>query len=449
MKKKIAILLIAVLILSLTFSLVACNNIKSKETEYTVGNGKDLTIGVISDTQLPGDGSKGKYYFNYVSALQTMKDKGVDTIMFVGDLGDVMTTKMSKAAAEAWTSVFGSLDGGPIKNYIMGNHDFWLPGFFDCWDIPSKGKMQKRFTKGTGEKPYSHKVINGYHFINASPSNGKMGGAYDDVVGWIKAELDKAVAKDPTKPIFVNTHNAPLDTMVSSFYGEKALDDLYKQYPQVVSISGHSHASLMSERTIWQGEYTALQTQSLSYSCFEDGGLENLVDYEGLPAGMIIKLKDDKMTIDRIDARSGKNLAKQWSLDLPIKDNLSKYSDATRTEQAAKPTFAQDNKIILGRYNAKFYIGFAPASTNDVTNIRLYKVKIKNSATQEYVQFEVDKNMTDTLKYLADFFEATNSKSVLLELDRYLPSGNYQIEITAVEEFGKESDPLIGLVTVD
>ena len=47
--------------------------------------------------------------------------------------------------------------------------------------------------------------------------------------------------------------------------GDKDLYDILKNYPEVISITGHSHYSLRNKKSIWQGEFTALNIQSISY----------------------------------------------------------------------------------------------------------------------------------------------------------------------------------------
>ena len=42
----------------------------------------------------------------------------------------------------------------PILNIVMGNHDYWAEA-----KIPSY--LQERFANFIGEKPFSHKIING------------------------------------------------------------------------------------------------------------------------------------------------------------------------------------------------------------------------------------------------------------------------------------------------
>ena len=77
---------------------------------------------------------------------------------------------------------------------------------------------------------------------------------------------------DPTKPIFVITHLNPIDTVYGSdAWGNADIHDVLQDYPQVISLSGHSHYTVADERSIWQGSYTAMSTQSLDYIELEAG----------------------------------------------------------------------------------------------------------------------------------------------------------------------------------
>ena len=48
-------------------------------------------------------------------------------------------------------------------------------------------------------------------------------------------------------------------------WGVKELTDILEKYPQVVDFAGHSHFPMNDPRSIWQGDYTALNTGTLSY----------------------------------------------------------------------------------------------------------------------------------------------------------------------------------------
>ena len=174
-----------------------------------------------------------------------------DVLIIGGDFTDLGTDEAYGSFKEIYDKVMG--DGEePVPVYLMGNHDYWLAPFVDSFEVATPAKMQKRFTKYTGEYPYSHKIINGYHFICWSSSDGSYDKSYSDKK-WIRSELDKAIAADPTKPIFVISHLNPSDTAYGSDeWGNADIADVLKDYSQVISISGHSHYSLIDERSIWE-----------------------------------------------------------------------------------------------------------------------------------------------------------------------------------------------------
>lgn len=439
MKKKIALLLSLILVICICVTaLAACSPTGDVKVEnFTVGNGESLKVGIISDSQLNGSGTKDKYYYNYLSALKTLKDENVDTIMFAGDISDVMTKEMPKPAADAWTEVFGGLNKGPIRNYIMGNHDYWLPAFFECWDIPDAGKMQKRFKEATGENAYSHKVINGYHFINCSPENGQMNGAYTGVLEWLEEQIKIAEA-DGDKPIFVQTHQSPYGTvcMSATSDGDQELYDALVNHPRVVNIAGHTHASLRDPRSIWQGEFTAIQTQSLSYTCYE-GTYENSSDYEGLPMGMIMEVEGNDINVSRIDALTGERLGDTWTWN--NNSEKTKYSVENVAANISEPIFNNDNVEVL-KYNGYTYFKFNQAVVEKQSAVLSYKVEVYQNG--QIVQFKVNDTMENSLMYLSDYFVKQPSDSAILEFKRFVKPGEYMIKIYAVEAFGKVSKPL-------
>lgn len=79
--------------------------------------------------------------------------------------------------------------------------------------------MHNRFVEYTyAESPWTHKVVNGYHFIAVSPDSGDMkGGAYSDkTLQWAGEQIQAAVADNPTLPVFVLTHHNPEGTIYMS-----------------------------------------------------------------------------------------------------------------------------------------------------------------------------------------------------------------------------------------
>ena len=183
----------------------------------------------------------------------------------------------------------------------------------------------------TGEKsPWTHKVINGYHFIACSPTSGDMDdSAYEKKIDWLKSQIEMAVKEDSNKPVFVITHSNPKGTVNYKDGGCENLNELFSQYLQVVSISGHTHASLMSESSIWQGEYTALNTQCLSYV---SSGMGDVVQEDDSfaadnPIELIMEIENDKITIRRYSILTGEEVKDPWVIKLPVNKDEFTYTD--------------------------------------------------------------------------------------------------------------------------
>lgn len=195
-----------------------------------------LRVAVISDLQLPDSQDKTTHqYVSFEKTLTMLKNKGMDALIIAGDFTDLSTKNAWGTFSEIYDKVMAG-DDQPIPLYIMGNHDYWLDYFIAAKEIGTPAKLQKRFTKYTGEYPYSHKVINGYHFICWSSSDGTYDNSYADKE-WMRNELDKAVADNPDNPIFVITHINPSDTSYGSDeWGNSDITDVLKDYSQVISI---------------------------------------------------------------------------------------------------------------------------------------------------------------------------------------------------------------------
>ena len=106
-----------------------------------------------------------------------LKNKGMDALIISGDFTDLSTKNAWGTYKEIYDRVMADSEK-PIPLYIMGNHDYWLDYFTKSKEIATPAKLQRRFTEYTGEYPYSHKIINGYHFICWSSSNGSYDKSY-------------------------------------------------------------------------------------------------------------------------------------------------------------------------------------------------------------------------------------------------------------------------------
>lgn len=440
-----------------------------------------LKIAVISDLQLPNTKDKNTHqYESFKSTLTNLKNKGMDVLIIDGDFTDLGTRNAWNTYKEIYDEVMKD-SKEPVKLFVLGNHDYWLPNIGKSFEIPSPAKMQKRFTKYTGEPVNSHKIINGYHFICWSSLNGsydKCSTNKDEV----RAQLDKAVKDDPTKPIFVITHLNPSDTSYGSDdWGNDDINDVLKDYPQAISISGHSHYSLIDERSIWQGGYTALTTQSLDYIELESGKYNGSIPVdaygnriaEDLPACLYMTVQKDELTIERLEANSGKALKEPWVINAPF-DKPAKYTDSRKDSNKA-PTLDENLSVEISNIkdvndsSEQKMISFKAGSDDDF--VHSYKLKFYDE-NKKPVFFDesdysgnvvkYDKNgkklssdskdyenatakQIDELVYFSDFVEGLENMSdtAELRLPKNLPSSVKYVEITAIDSWNAESNTVM------
>ena len=216
----------------------------------------------MSDSQLieKADSTRYNYTDHLIKGFEVFKSHDVDAIIFAGDISDSGTEFAFSLFKKIFDMVYEN-STKPILNIVMGNHDYWAEP-----KIPSY--LQERFANFIGEKPFSHKVINGYHFINWGSEDGTYTTCNSNTK-WFMSQVDIAIKDDPTRPIFLTTHLPPYDTMYGSIpWGNSQLNWLSK-FPQIVTISGHTHYAMTDERCIWQGSFTAIGTQSVSYTEME------------------------------------------------------------------------------------------------------------------------------------------------------------------------------------
>lgn len=424
-----------------------------KERNFETADGV-LRVGVISDLQTPGEGGTD----NYKKALELFKEKGVNVIINAGDITDVGRKSHYENHKAAFDSVYSEEDRANVElSYVLGNHDYWLPMFFDCFEIPFTYKMHSRFTKYTyAESPWTHKVINGYHFISLSPANGSMSGdAYNErVLKWAEEEIKKAVEDNPELPIFVTTHNNPEGTVYYSDDACPNLDELYKKYPQVVSLSGHSHAPLMDEEAIYQKDYTAISTQCTSYVCFTETAnsvVQNNSDFiEDNPMVMIMELDGERTTIQRYSVLDGKAQKEPWIIENPVSKDTFKYTEA-RKDNSKAPVWGEEFKITATPADKACRLTFTKASHEDM--VESYRMVFKKDDSP--VEIKIGEDTYKDIILITDFslpeYERDSEANFSLSEEKFgasLPAGKYEVEIYASDTFGNESEAMTAEIEI-
>ncbi|MDE5963803.1 MAG: metallophosphoesterase, partial [Eubacterium sp.] len=402
--------------------------IQSFETENA-----SFKVAVISDTQLaptendlkmePEKDSQNynTHIQNLKKTLNVLKNNNVDMILFPGDIGDLGTRFAFQTYVDAIDEVFG--DDKPIVQTIMGNHDYWNKNVFTAIN------HIKAFEDVIGHSPWTHYVVNGYHFIGASPNYGSMTSGYRITAKWLDKELEKASADSDGKPIFVMTHNQPKNTSYGSEdWGDKTLNNVLSKYPNVIDFSGHVHYSLLDERSIWQGEYTVINTQSLSYTELEQGKENGTIppNSESTPMGYIMELSDKAIDIHRINFADG-NMGYEekqdmvWSFSLPYENNGKYAFDIRKAENKAPVINSTEGTETTN--DDKTVLSFEAGTDDDF--VHSYKVVIDDKKTKYF---------------FSDFYNGIDNMKNTVELELEDDGKTHNYKIYAVDSWGKESE---------
>ncbi len=181
--------------------------------------------------------------------------KNFDAVIVAGD----MTDEGKEEEYELYRSVIDeNIKDGTEMLHCMGNHEY-IESRNDSTVDP-----HENYKKYAEEELFTHKVINGYHFIGISLFDGEENIGKENLK-WLEEELDKAVEADPNKPIFVFQHPHPTLTVYGSVnWSDIEVRKVLSKYPQVIDFSGHSHNNSADPRSLWQGSFTAMGTGSLS-----------------------------------------------------------------------------------------------------------------------------------------------------------------------------------------
>lgn len=447
MKRKFKLIALAASLFVMCAALCSCNQTEDygDMQELTVGDGKTLRVGIISDAQLPPKENYEEgydYNSNLKRAFTAMKNQNIEVLIFAGDLTDAGTDYAYESFMNSYNEVFG--DTQVIPCFIMGNHDYWAKG--------SEKTLRKRFFKGTGENPFSHKVINGFHFINWSSENGSYDTCNENK-DWVQGEIEKAVSSAPEKPVIVTTHLPGSNTVYGSEdWGNQGVYDALKDYPQVINFSGHSHYSLMDERSIWQGEYTAIATQSVSYIELEEGKENGTVPHDEYgngqvsrenSIGLIMTLNEDGAEIERISIKTGEKIKESWQIPTGVDKGDFIYTTEKRQNSSEVPVFESKDVNIVQRAtdiegNSIRILNFRAAKHSDI--VHSYKVV-----------FEDSKNQKSEYLYFSDFYLLPSERKdiVSLKIPNDVKKGQYTISIYALDSFGKTSRPIQAKIVLE
>ena len=313
----------------------------------------------------------------------------------------------------------------------MGNHEF-IEGTKERWEE----LFQRDSNKGY--------EVNGFHFIALSPERGtNKNGDFMYALDWYKKELDKATAADPKRPIFTFQHYHITPTVYGSRgednWGIADLYDVLQRYPRVINFSGHSHYPINDPRSVWQGNFTAFGTGTLSY--FEMGGEGGR--YPKFPEGFhnaaqlyVVEVrKDNSVILKPYDLISNSFFDVVYVVAEPGAVDKYLYTDARYVTSSAPewkddakvetPTFIDDELVVLK---------FPQATCKDV--VHSYRIDLEERVEADG---KTEWRSIDSRYFWSEYYFKNRPETMTITLDDLKETTTYRAKIVALSAFFKES----------
>ena len=427
-------------------------------------------IGVLSDIHLkvPGDED------TFLKALEYFRDNGADGVLVAGDISDTGKISELKRAADAWFKIFPdgkAPDGRKVEQlFILGNHDRWGwrgglkeeqlndPAILADALGASYESIKKAWEECFHEEysPIWMKNVNGIAVIGAH------WGLCDDhgkLMEKFFAENGKLL--NPQLPFIYTQHDHPKNTCMGAWawgHDNGTATRVLSQYPNAVVFSGHSHYSLTDERSVWQGEFTSINTSSLKYSskdyaCRENVG-SNSYGYRGEKRkhattrintsdgrqGMLVSVFADRLEIERREFVYGESLGPDWIVPLPARTN-GPMAFQSRALKRSAPEFSADVEIgvcVKETQEGKKSIEVSFPSAHAVDGCRVNEYEI----TVTLVEDDFDLIQAQRRLLAADFYlpesQCGKENVCVFSFNELQLKGRYVFSVRPIECFGKK-----------
>ncbi|MDR2140141.1 MAG: metallophosphoesterase [Tannerella sp.] len=353
------------------------------------------------------------------------KQPAIDALFVVGDLTD--NGKVEQY--EQFVSVFSDrslIPEGVALYFMLGNnHD------------RTREDGKDFFMEKTGQ-PLRHSVdIKGYPFIAFSEGGGGPNDYNREVGQWLAEAMARAAEQYPGKPVFVFSHEPPLNTCYGSSASEGWGTDLflpvYNRYPQAVVFGGHSHFPIGDPRSIHQGIFTAVNDGSLYYSEIAPGEVDEGIHPPGhgdVLEGLIVNvMPDGRVEIERWDTFRDEEILPRWVIEAPHDGSRFTYRDRNGLPA---PVFDSD-AVLTGRADGNAYeVTFPQASDNEV----VFKY---------YIDFLEGDRTVYSFSIFSQFYLNSDMPKQLTRRFSGLPYGKtLTVRVTAADSYDNRSVPLTG-----
>lgn len=281
----------------------------------------DIRVGVISDVHIRNAGDEKIL----LDVLRWYRNNRVDAVVVAGDVADYGLTWQMDAFMCAWHDTFpGGMIGGkkPVELiYVTGNHEF------DIWQR-IRGTIYKDDAKlepdvfvknierewrrifGYDYAPVFVRDVKGYKFFCSN----FLGWNGAENLSSVRSFFEREKSAIPSgRPFFYVQHVHPKGTCG---YKPGKVDDFTKclsQYPNLVALTGHSHAALDDERSFWRGDFTSVNAGTLQLVYHSPEKMAAGAPKKELwPQGLLMRVWPDFVHFERRDFKNQCRFDPAW-----------------------------------------------------------------------------------------------------------------------------------------
>ena len=286
-----------------------------------------LRIGAMSDNHL--NAAHPETHRKTKACFELFRRERVDVVLDTGDIADRSDMNELRFFRSCFDAAFAGTETVPF--FAVANHDTnYNPATGGRAPKSNDPAVIAAAVAALGmSSPNPCVAVKGYQFVSIRQF---------EKLEVLEENICKALAANVgNRPVFVMTHEPPYATTSRTIYwSSRQIRNVLNKYPQVVSLSGHIHDSVVWPANVWQGGFTAVNLGAhAQYS--------NPIDGEAT----ILDVYDDRIDIRRYEAVSGREIGAddRWSIPLPLDPKNGPYRPVVRA--AAKTTLRMPSDLGL------------------------------------------------------------------------------------------------------
>ena len=305
-------------------------------------------VGIVTDThvqKIPPD-AKPSYrafledsYVRVERAYELFKRHGVSLIANLGDISHDYHPDGYKRYADIRRATFPDADTAPKELYVWAGHDWRGHPERNEQKACEQAWQTVRKLLGIANERTDSLVFGGFRFL-----------VFPQYVDYAHYErmIAEACRKSPERPVFVCEHVPAYDTTEDSvIWGDRRRREILSKFPQVITLTGHSHGSLRNERNIWQGEFTNVSAGCLAHW---NAPLPGCSDETYRSWGcLVMEVYPNRAVFRRFDLqdRSEIGAGNPWTVSWPFDPKTAPYNPRVRAAHEKSPAFPSGSQLTL------------------------------------------------------------------------------------------------------